>query len=98
MKNQAYYIQRLLVNKLDNCKGKENKYADRHIKKIQDVYKQDNLEMKKLMVDNKEKQQIQDEEFFLYKPYNVDPPRPKITEPICIQDEINNLEKYIKYM
>jgi len=53
MENQAYYIQRLLVNKLDNHKGKENKYTDRHIKKIQDVYKQDNLEMKKLIVDNK---------------------------------------------
>jgi len=53
MENQAYYIKRLLVNKLDNCKGKENKYADGHIKKIQDVYKQDNLEIRKLIVDNK---------------------------------------------
>ena len=39
MENQAYHIQRLLADKLDNYKGKGNNYVEEHIKKIQDVYK-----------------------------------------------------------
>ena len=39
MENQAYHIQTLLVNKLDNCKEKGNKYAEGQIKEIQDIYK-----------------------------------------------------------
>jgi len=54
--------------------------------------------MKKLMVDNKEKQGIQEEEVFLYKPYDVDSPKPKTPKPTFIQDKIGNLEKYMKYM
>ena len=34
MENQAYHIQILLVNELDNCKGNGNIYADEHIKEI----------------------------------------------------------------
>jgi len=34
MENQAYHIQWLLVDELDNYKGKENKYAEGHIKEI----------------------------------------------------------------
>ena len=34
MENQAYYIQMLLVDELDNYKGKGNEYADRQIKEI----------------------------------------------------------------
>jgi len=37
-----YHIQTLLVNKLDNYKGKGKKYAKEQIKEIQDAYKQDN--------------------------------------------------------
>lgn len=33
-------------------------YADEHIKEIQDTYKQEDQEMKKLVVNNKEKQQV----------------------------------------
>ena len=52
------------MNELNNCKEKGNKYANKYIKKIQDTYKQDNLKMKKLMVNNKEKQKIQKKKFF----------------------------------
>ena len=52
MENQAYHIQALLADKLYNCKGKENKYAEAYIKKIQEVYKQDNFVLKKLAADN----------------------------------------------
>ena len=54
--------------------------------------------MKKPQVNNKGKQQIQDKEVFFYKLYNVDLPRPKTLELTFIQDEIDNLEKYIKYI
>ena len=36
----------MLVDKLDSYKGKKNKYAEEHIKEIQDVYKQEDLVMK----------------------------------------------------
>lgn len=85
------------MDKLDSCKGKENEYAEKYIKEIQDIYKQDNLKIKKPMVDDKEKQEIQ-EEVFLYKLYDDNLPRLKIPEPTFIQDEIGNLKKYIKYM
>jgi len=51
--------------------------------------------MKKLVVNNKEKQQVQDKEVFLYRLYNISPSRPKLT---FIQDKVNNLDKYMKYM
>jgi len=31
MENQVYHIQQLLVDELDNCKGKGNQYAEEHI-------------------------------------------------------------------
>ena len=96
MENQAYYIQTLLVDKLNSCKGKENKYTKGHIKEIQDAYKQDNFELKKSVTNNKE--QVQEEEVLLYKPYDVDLLRLKTSEPTFIQDKINNLGKYIKFM
>ena len=69
MENQAYHIQKLLVNKLDNCKEQGNKYTEGHIREIQDTYKQDDQEMKKPIANNKE--QAQEEEIFLYKLYNI---------------------------
>ena len=35
---------------------------------------------------------------FFYKPYDVNEPRPKTLELTFIQNKIDNLEKYIKYM
>ena len=81
---------------MDNCKGKENDYAERHIKEIQNAYKQEDMEMKEL--ETKVKQWIQDEEVLLYKPYKVDSLKPKTSEPRVIQDKIDNLDKYMKYM
>jgi len=49
--------------------------------------------MEKLKMEDKGKQQVQDEENFLYKPYNMAPFRPKKPEPMSIQDEIDNLDK-----
>ena len=35
---KAYHMQKLLTNKLDRCKGRENAYANNYIKEIQDTY------------------------------------------------------------
>ena len=54
IESQAYHIQALLADELDSCKEKGNKYAKTQIKEIQDIYKQDNLKVKKPQI-NKEK-------------------------------------------
>ena len=98
MENQVYHIQQLLVDDLDNCKGKGNQYAEEYIKEIQNEYKQEDIVMKTIQTISKGKQKIEEEKVFLYKLYNVDEPKPKTSKPQLIQDEVNNLEKYMKYM
>ena len=93
-----YHIQSLLVDELDNYKGKGNQSIEEHIKEIQDTYKQEDIVVKKLQIIDKGKQRVEEEEVFLYKPYNIDESRLKIPKPHFIQDKINNLNKYIKYM
>ena len=78
IENWTYHIQKLLVDELDNCKGKGNKYAEEHIKEIQDVYKQDNQEIEKSTINNRE--QVQEKEVFLYKLIDVIPLKPKTSE------------------
>ena len=97
MENQAYHIQVLLADELDTCKDKGNSQANNHIKKIQDVYKINYLNIKQLMIIDKGKQ-IQDKEVFLYKLYDISSKssQPKIPELALIQDKINNLKKYMQ--
>jgi len=45
IENQAYHIQKLLADELNNCKGKGNEYVEGHIKEIQDAYKQKDIIM-----------------------------------------------------
>ena len=52
---------------MDNCKGKENKYAKEHIKEIQNTYKQEDIVMKIPQTIDKGKQREEEEEVFLYK-------------------------------
>jgi len=40
-----------------------------HIKKIQDVYKNDHLEP--MIIDKRKEDRVQDKEVFLYKPYDI---------------------------
>ena len=54
MEDQAYYIQKLLADELDEYKGKGNDYTEGHIKEIQDAYKQEDIIIKEQ--DTKEKQ------------------------------------------
>ena len=43
---------------------------------------------------------MQDKEVFLYKPYNIlsKSSKPKTLEPTFIQDKVNNLDKYMKFL
>ena len=56
MENQVYHIQTLLANELDKCKGKEKVYTKEHIKEIQNIYKQEDQEVKQPMIVDEEKQ------------------------------------------
>ena len=46
IENKVYHIQKLLVDELDKCKGKENNYMEEHIKEIQETYKEEDIIMK----------------------------------------------------
>ena len=83
----------MLADKLDSCKERENKYVDKNIKEIQKLYKKEDERQKKL----KRKEVQNEEEVFLYKPYK-ELTRPKMPEPTFIQDKINNLDKYMKFV
>ena len=103
MKNQVYHIQTLLANELDKYKGRGNAYAKEYIKEIQDTYKQEDQRVEQLIIVDKEKKQenqVQDEEVFLYKSYDIlsKLSKPKAQELTFIQDKIKNLDKYMKYM
>ena len=41
---------------------------------------------------------VQEEEVFLYKLYKIDTSKPKTLQPVFIQEEINNLKKYMKFI
>ena len=91
MKNRVYQIQRMLANKLDSCKERENKYVDNNIKKIQELYKDEEQQREE------KGKGVQDEEVLLYRLYK-ESTRFKTTKLSFIQDEINNLEKYMKFV
>ena len=71
-----------------------------HIKKIQDVYKNNHLEP--MIIDKRKKKEdrVQDKEVFLYKPYDISLKSSwsKTLKLIFIQDKVNNLEKYMQFI
>ena len=58
MENQVYHIQTLLVDELDSCKGRGNTYAEEYIKEIQDIYRQEDLVMKLMNLDQRHPNQL----------------------------------------
>ena len=103
IKNQVYYIQALLADELDKCKEKGNTQADNYIKIIQKAYQDTHYDTLQPMIVDKGKQKedrVQDKEIFLYKPYDIllELSKPKMPKLIFFQDEVNNLEKYIKLL
>ena len=64
MENQTHYIQALLTDKLDRCKGKENHLVNENIKIIQNAYQKIHEDIPQLMIVDKGKQKedrLQDE-------------------------------------
>ena len=90
MDEQAFQIQRMLADELDQYKKRENSYMDENIQEIQDLYIDEEQQ-------EKGKGKVEEEEVILIKPY-------KVSELIStrsssfIDKEINNLIKYMKFV
>ena len=88
MDDRAFQIQRRLADELDRYKGKNNKYVDDNIREIQELYMEEKQE---------EKGTIENEEVILVRPYEISSSTTSSSTSF-ISDEINNLEKYMKFV
>ena len=88
MEDQVFQIQRILADKLDEYKEKENRYVDENIWEIQELYIDEEQK-------EKGKEKIEDEEVILIKPYEVSE-LISTKSSSFINKEINNLLKYMK--
>jgi len=85
MDERAFQIQRMLADKLDQYKGKDNKYVKKNIQEIQELYKEEG--------------RIEDEEVILIKPYEVSTPTSSsMSQTSIITGEVDNLSKYVKFI
>ena len=89
MDDRAFQIQRRLADELDRYKGKDNKYVDDNIKEIQEIYMDEEKE---------ERGTIENEEVILVRPYEVSSSTTSPSSTSFISNEINNLEKYMKFV
>ena len=91
MDERVFQIQRMLADKLDRYKGKNNKYMEENIQKIQELYKDE---------ERWEKEgRIEDEEVILIKPYEVSTATLSSTsQTSLITEEAENLSKYMKFV
>jgi len=89
MDDRAFQIQRRLADELDRYKGKGNEYVEANIKEIQEIYMDEEQE---------ERGTIENEEVILVRPYEVSSSTTSSSSISFISDEINNLEKYMKFV
>jgi len=78
----------MLADELDTYKGRSNKYVDKHVQEIQDLYKEK---------EDKKEERVEDEEVILIKLYKVDEST-SMTKSSFIDDEVENLIKYMKFI
>ena len=90
MEDQVFQIQRMLVDKLDKYKERDNAYVDNNISEIQKLYI--NKEQMK-----KSEGRVEEEEVILIKPYKVSESTSTKSSSF-IDEEINNLLKYMKFI
>jgi len=90
MNKQAFQVQRMLANELDHYKRKDNSYIDSNIKKIQELYMEEEKKEEKGTVEN--------EEVILVCPYKVSSMTSSSSTTSFITDKIENLVKYIKFV
>ena len=89
MDDRALQIQRMLVDELDQYKGKENSYVEENIREIQELYiKEENRE---------EKGKVEDKEVILIKPYEVSTATSSSSTSF-IMDEVEHLLKHMKFI
>ena len=90
MENQVFQIQRMLANKLDRYKERGNKYMDKNIQEIQQLYIKEKIPKKK-------KRRVEEEEVILIELYEVS--ELISTKSLSfINEEIDNLIKYMKFV
>ena len=90
MDERAFQIQRMLADELDQYKGKDNKYVEDNIKEIQELYTNEEI--------NQAQGTIENEEVILVRPYQVESTTTSSSSTSFISDEIDNLEKYMKFV
>jgi len=90
MDEQAFQVQRMLANELDQYKGKDNKYIDNNIQEIQELYIREEKKEEKRVVKN--------EEVILVRPYEASSTTLSSSETSFIMNKVENLLKYMKFM
>ena len=90
MKDQTFQIQRILADELDAYRGRENSYVNNNIQEIQKLYK--DKEQKK------KEGTIEDKKVILIKPYEISGLALSTTKLSFINNEVNNLLKYMKFI
>ena len=89
-----YQIQRMLANKLDAYKEKDNKYMENNIKEIQELYQD-----KEYRKNFRNQGGIKEDKVILIKPYKVSTLlSATTTKSSFINNEVENLLKYIKFV
>ena len=81
----------MLADKLDQYKGKGNRYMKENIQEIQELYIDKEIE--------KEEEKMEDKEVILIKPYEVSIATTSSTlQTSFITKEVENLSKYMKFV
>ena len=92
MEDRAYQVQRMLADELDTYKGQGNKYVNDNIQEIQELYK----DKKQRRESNEER--VENEKVILIKPYKISESTLSTIKLSFIDNEVENLMKYIKYI
>ena len=92
MEDQVFQIQRMLADKLNGYKGRENQYVEDNIWEIQDLYKDEENK-----VESRRERVEEEEKVILIRPYEVLELTLSTTKSSFI-NEVNNLMKYIKFV
>jgi len=90
MNERVFQIQRMLADEMDYYKGRDNKYVDNNIWKIQELYMDEET--------RKREGKVEDEEVILLKPYEVSMTISSLSATSFITDEVENLLKYMKFV
>ena len=80
----------MLANELNVYKERGNNYMDDNIQEIQKLYAKEKIK--------KEEGRVEEEEVILIKPYEVSKMTSSSSQSSFINDKVNNLCKYMKFV